>query len=193
MADTTQVPAGEATAPQTGTEVGHNPPAHEGSGFPPFDTSTFASQLLWLAIAFGVLFVLMSRVALPRIADVIDAPKDKIAKDVAEAGRLKAETDAAIAAYEAALAEARQKAGAIAAETHKALSAEVEAKRHAAEAALSDKLAAAEAQIGEIKARALQEVGGIARDTAEAVLGILTPVPVSTDEIAAAVDAETNR
>lgn len=192
MADTTQVPAGETATPQHGTEVGQNAPAHEGS-FPPFDSSTFASQLLWLAIAFGLLFILMSRVAIPRISGIIEARKDKIAKDVAEAGRLKAETDAAILAYEEALAAARKKAAVIAAEAHKALSAEIDAKRHAAEAVLAEKLVVAEAQIGEIKARALLEVDSIARDTAEAVLGILTPVPVSHDEIADAVDAETKR
>lgn len=188
MADTTQAPAGE-----TGTEVGHNPPAHEGSGFPPFDSSTFASQILWLAITFAVLFILMSRLAIPRISGVIEARKDKIARDVAEAARLKADTDAAIVAYEAALAEAKRKAGSIAAEAHKALSAEMEAKRHAASAALAEKLAAAEAEIDTIKARALSEVDGIARETAEAVLGALAPVAVSSDEVAAAVAAESKR
>jgi F-type H+-transporting ATPase subunit b len=183
MAETKQAPAPAAHA----TEVGHEQPAHE-KGFPPFDSSTFASQLLWLAIAFVAFYSLMSKVALPRITAILETRKDKIARDLAEASRLKSETDAAEAAYEKALAAARQKANGIASETRLALNAEVDAKRHAAEASLAEKLKAAEVQIGAIKDKALAEVGGIARETAEAVLGTLTSLPVSSDEIAQAVD-----
>ena len=191
MAETNQVPVHTAApnAAKTGTEVGHTAPAHEGGSFPPFDPTYFASQLLWLAIVFGAFYVLMSRVAIPRIGAIVDARKDKMARDLAEAQRLKSETDAAAAAYEKALAEARRNAGAIASETRTKLNAEVDAKRHAAEASLSDKLSAAEAQIAEIKTKALAEVGGIARETAEAVIGQLSTAGASSDEIASAVNA----
>ncbi len=193
MAETKQVPAPAAQKSTTAatakpeklqSEVG----AHEKSNFPPFDPTYFASQLVWLAIAFGIFYVLMSRLAIPRVAGILDARKDKIARDLAEAQRLKADTDAAVAAYEKTLAEARRNAGAIASETRAKLNAEVDAKRHAAEETLNQKLAAAEAQIGEIKSKALAEVGGIARETAEAVVASLSQAYVSPAEVAAAVD-----
>ena len=182
MAETTTA----APAAHTGTETGQ--PAHE-SGFPPFDPTYYASQLVWLAIAFGAFYVLMSRTAIPRLAGIIETRKDKIARDLAEAQRLKADTDAASAAYDKALAEARRNASAIASDTRAKLNAEVEAKRHAAEAALATKLTAAEAQIAGIKEQALAEVGTIARETAEAVVGALSTAGASPDELASAVTA----
>jgi len=173
---------------QVNTEVAHDTHVEDGAGFPPFNPNTFASQLVWLAICFGVFYLLMGRLAIPRIASILGTRKDKIASDVADAARLKGETDAAIAAYEKALAAARQNAAAIAAETRATLTADVDAKRHAAEADLADKLAKAEADIAEIKARALAEVGGIARETAQSVVAALSSATVSAEEIAAAVD-----
>ncbi|MEP1881060.1 MAG: ATP F0F1 synthase subunit B, partial [Roseibium sp.] len=98
-------------------EVIEVPPGEHGAGFPPFDSSTFASQILWLAITFGLFYWIMKNVAVPRIAGILEDRKDRIAGDLAEANRLKQETDAAIAAYEQALAEARNKAHGIAHDT----------------------------------------------------------------------------
>ena len=93
-------------------------PAQGGhGGFPPFQSHTFASQLVWLAIAFVLLYVLMARLALPRVGAIIESRQKRIADDLAEAARLKSESDAAVAAYEKALADARTRAQAIANET----------------------------------------------------------------------------
>lgn len=173
----------------TTAEVQHDG-GHSGA-FPPFDSSTFASQILWLAITFGLFFVLMSKVVLPRIGGILEARHDRIARDLEEANRLKASSEAAGAAYEKSLAEARQKAQAIATETRAALNASVDAKRHEAEAGLSAKVAAAEAQITDIKIKALAEVDGIAVETAEALVTALTGEPVGRDDVAAAVSAVT--
>ena len=119
---------------------------HEGghsAAFPPFDSSTFASQILWLAITFGLFYVLMAKVALPRIGGILEARHDKIAADLEEANRLKADSEAAGAAYETALAAARKKAHDIASETRAALTASIDAERHSAEEKLAAEIAAA--------------------------------------------------
>lgn len=144
--------------------------AEHGGAFPPFDPTFFPSQLLWLAVTFGALYWLSSRVLLPRLSGIIEDRRDRIADDLAEAERLKRESEEAIAAYERELEEARANARRIAQETHEALAAETEARRKAIEAELAEKLAAAEARILEIKQRALAEVGGIASETAAAVV-----------------------
>lgn len=173
----------------TNTEVGHGAGEAHSAGFPPFDSSTFASQLVWLALTFGVFYWLLTTKILPRISGILEARSDKIGRDLAEAQRLKGETDAALAGYEKSLAEARAKAQAIAGETRAALNASMEAKRTAAEAALSAKLGDAEARIADIKAKAMNDVSAIATDAAEAVVAALARVSVSRDEVAAAVDA----
>lgn len=159
MAETTQAAA----------DVAHGAAEH-GAAFPPFDASTFPSQLFWLAITFGLLYYLMSRMIIPRIGGIIEDRRDRIASDLAEAERLKSETDEAIAGYEQALAEARNKAHAIAQETRDKVTAEIEAKRAEVDADLAKKTEAAEARIAKVRDEAMADVNGIAGDAAEAVV-----------------------
>lgn len=177
----------ETHPPTTEAVVGAE--AHAEAAFPPFDPSTFASQLFWLAISFGLLYLLMSRVALPRIATILEERNDRIADDFAEAERLKRETDEAIAAYEQALSEARHHAHSIANEARERMKAESEAERQRAEAELDDRLDAAEARIAAVKTAALADVEAIACDTAEALVEALVGGGVSAAEVKRAVDA----
>jgi len=164
--------------------------AHGASGvFPPFDFSSFASQLLWLAITFGIFYMLMSRVAIPRISGILGVRRDRIARDLDEAQRLKEESDAALAAYEQELAEARNSAHAIAQEARDKAKAEADAKRNAVEDDLNEKLEASEKQIGEIKAKALSEVDGIASDTVTLIVKELIGTSVTKADAAKAVTA----
>ncbi|MCF8500212.1 MAG: F0F1 ATP synthase subunit B' [Rhodospirillum sp.] len=77
---------------------------------PQFDPSSFPSQFFWLAITIVALYFVMTRMAIPRLANVLEQRQKLIDDDLEQAEKLKAETEAAIAAYEAALAEARAKA-----------------------------------------------------------------------------------
>lgn len=160
--------------------------AHASDVFPPFDPSTFPSQLLWLAITFGVLYVLMSKIALPRIGGILDDRKARIDADLAAADASRQKTDAAIAAYEAALAAAKAKAQGIANESREAIQADIAAKRTAVETDLSAKVAEAEARIGKTKAEALTHVDEIATETAQTVVSQLVG-DVSADSVRAAV------
>jgi F-type H+-transporting ATPase subunit b len=143
-------------------------------GFPPFDSTTFASQVLWFAITFVVLYVVLGRVAIPQIGSIIERRRARVDGDLKEAERLKGETDKAIAAYEAALAEARQNAHVIAEETRASIKADLDGKRRAVEDDLGKKVAEAEARIQANKNEALGRVGEIAADTAAALVTQLT-------------------
>jgi F-type H+-transporting ATPase subunit b len=182
-----------ATATTTGSEAaGHAATAaeHAAGGhasFPPFDPSTFEPQLIWLAISFVALYVILSRVALPRIGAVIAERQGRIAADLAEAERLKSETEKALKAYEQALAEAKGKAVGIAQKTRESLKAETEAERAKVEHDLAARLAAAEASIGAAKVKALAEVNGIAGDTAAAIVDELVGLKIGREEALAAV------
>jgi F-type H+-transporting ATPase subunit b len=182
VTDTSSAPAGEVHE-TVGAASEHEGP----TVFPPFDATTFASQFLWFTIAFIVLYVLMSRLAIPQIGSIIDKRKSRIEGDLKEAERLKGETDKAIAAYEAALAEARKNAHGIAEETRASIKADIDAKRKVVEDDLGRKVADAEARIQRNKDDALGRVGEIARDTAAAVVTQLVGEANATD-VAAAVD-----
>ena len=159
---------------------------HESGVFPPFDPATFPSQLLWLAITFGALYLLMSKIALPRIGGILENLKAIIDGDLAAAEASREKTDAAIAAYEAALAAAKAKAQGIANESRDAINADLAAKRSAVEADLTAKVTEAEARISATKAEAMNHVDEIATETAQTVVTQLVG-DVSTDSVRAAV------
>ena len=150
---------------------------------------TFVPQLVWLVITFGFLYLMMARVALPRIATVLDERRDRIADDLDQAEQFKLQTDDAIAAYEKALADARANAHEIAQATRDRLHEETERQRQSIEARLAEKIAAAEKQIAATKEKALGNVRAVAIDVAEAVV---TELLGSADRAAAerAVDGE---
>lgn len=148
----------------------------------------WAPQLIWLVISFVGLYLLMSRVALPRIGGVIEKRRDRILHDLDEAKRLKDETEQAIAAYESALAEARAKAHVIAQETRDKLKADADRQRAELEEQLQKKTAEAEASIGKTKEAALSQIRDVAVDTAGSIYSELVGDEVSADQISAAVD-----
>jgi F-type H+-transporting ATPase subunit b len=171
------------TTTQTGTE------APSGAGFPPFKTETYPSQLFWLAVTFAFLLVVMWRIAVPRIAGVIGARKSRIAGDLAGADKHRSDAEAALAAYETALAAARGRARAFAEENRKAVEAEVEKAKAEADAAAAKSAAEAEAQIAASRAAAAKHVTRMAQDAAAEIVERLIGDKVTTEEAEAAVGA----
>ena len=159
--------------------------AHEAakSGLPQLNSHTFTPQLFWLALTFATLFFILSKVTLPRIGEVITERSDRIARDIEAAGRLKAETDKALADYEKALADARAKASGIAKETRTKLAAETDAEKARVETLISAKLAQAEKRIAETKTKALTAVNDIAAETATAVISKLIGQDVTLADV----------
>jgi F-type H+-transporting ATPase subunit b len=175
----------------TGTEA--RPPSEHGGGFPPFQKDTFGSQLLWLAIFFVALYLIASRLALPRVGTIIADRRKRISGDLDEAARMKDAADAAIASYEKALADARARAQTIAAQTRDKVNAEAQARRKAVEASLHAKLTAAEGTIAATRTAAMANVQGIAQEAAVAIVARLTGEAPSQAAAAAAVKAAINR
>jgi F-type H+-transporting ATPase subunit b len=173
----------ESTSAHTEADGGH------GGGFPPFESSSFASQLVSLVIAFVALYIIVSRIALPRVGAVIDARQNKIEGDLAEAQKLKDDSETALKAYESDLAAARSKAQAIGAETRDKLNAASEAERKTLEGQLAAKLTEAEKAIAATRASAMSNVRGIAADAAGAIVQRLTGTAPDSNAVASAVDA----
>ncbi len=165
----------------------HVPSSEHGGGFPPFQKDTFASQLLWITLAFVGLYLLMSRVALPRIGAIIADRKQHIEGDFAEAERLKTESDAALAAYEKSLADARGRAQALANETRQREAAAAESARKALDVKLNTTIADAEKAIAARRSAAMANVQGIAVDTTAAIVQRLIGSAPTAREVETAV------
>ena len=179
---------GDTTGQKTGTHTEADG-GHHGGGFPPFESTYFASQLVSLAIAFVALYIIVSRFALPKVGGVIEARQSAIEGDLAQAQKLKDESDAALKAYEAELAAARARAQAIGNETREKLNAAAEAERKALEEKLARKLADAEKQIAATRTAAMGNVRSIAADAAGAIVQRLTGAAPDAAAVAKAVDA----
>jgi F-type H+-transporting ATPase subunit b len=164
-------------------KTGHPEGGGHAKVFSPLDANTFVPQLVWLALSFGLLYLLLKRFALPRIGEVIEERRDRIQRDLDKAEKLKSETEQALAAYEQALADARGKANTIAKGMRDELAAEVDRERASVDAQITAKIADAEAQIAQSKAKAMASVSEIAADTATAVVARLLGREVTRDEV----------
>jgi F-type H+-transporting ATPase subunit b len=174
---------GQKTGAHTEADGGH------GGGFPPFESSTFASQLVSLLIAFVALYLIVSRIALPRVGGVLDERQKAIDGDLAEAQKLKDASDSALKAYESELAAARSRAQAIGTETRDKLNAAAEAERKTLEERLAVKLAEAEKTIAATRQAAMSNVRGIAADAAAAIVQQLAGTKPTAKAVNSAVDA----
>jgi F-type H+-transporting ATPase subunit b len=168
------------------TDAAHAAETH-GGGLPQLDFSTWDSQIFWLAVALAVLYLLMSRIALPRIQSTIENRADTIADDLDRAAEFKRKAEAAQAAYEAALAAARAEAGRIAAEARAAMQKELAAAIAAADASIAERAAQSEKRIQAIRDEALTSVEQVATDTAQAIVAALLPGAADEAAVAAAV------
>ena len=148
------------------TEVPGGPKAP----FPPFNKEYFASQIFWFVLFFVALYMIIARLAIPQIGGIMEARARRVADDLAEANRLKEESAAALAAYEKALAEARNRAQALANETRDKLNTEAERTRKRLENELNGKLVEAEKTIETTKKTAMTNIEAVATDIAIAIV-----------------------
>ena len=142
-------------------------------GMPQLDFSTFGNQIFWLVVTLVVIYLILSRVALPRIAGVLAERSGTISNDLAAAEELKANAVAAEEAYNQALSDARAEAAKIVASTKADIKAELDAAIAKADAEISQKTAESEKVISEIRATALESVEEVAKSTAMALVSAL--------------------
>jgi F-type H+-transporting ATPase subunit b len=174
-----------AAATTEGTESAGRP---EG-GLPQLNPEHFAGQIFWLAITFGLLFILLSRITLPKIAGALGSRRSHIEGDLAAAERSKKDASDALSAYETALAQARGRALALADENRKRVVGEIEGLKQAADAEAQRAMSAAEARIAAERTRAEGNIRSAAAEAAASIVERLLGVAVSREDAAKAVDA----
>jgi len=151
---------------------------------PQLDTTTWPPQLIWLAIAFICLYLMMRFVALPRVGGAIESRAKRVADDLEAAQRFKTETEQAIADYEAALAAARARGSGIAQEARNRLNEETAKERAKVEAEINLQTAKAEKTIADLKRKAMGEVERVAADVAAEIVAELAGIDVRSSAAA---------
>lgn len=159
-----------------------------GAGMPQLDPSTFPNQIFWLVVTLVVIYLILSRIALPRIGAVLAERSGTISNDLAAAEELRAKAAAAEKAYDKALTDARTEANRIIAAAKAGIQAELAAEMEKAEAQIAAKAAESEKAIRAIRDQAVSSVTEVARDTAREIVAVLGGT-VEGDAIEAAVAA----
>jgi F-type H+-transporting ATPase subunit b len=159
------------------------------TGLPQLAVDTFASQIPWLLVTLVVLYLILSKVALPKIGGVIEERHDAIEDDLDRAADFKRKSEEAGAAYDKALADARAQAQEIAAATRAAIQVDVDAAIAKADAEIAAKTAEGEKRIAEIRAGALASVEQVASEVAEALVAAIAPEAADADAVKAGVSA----
>lgn len=178
--NSSQPPAEQHTA-------GTQSPGGGQEAFPPFDPRTFTPTIFWLIITFGLLYLILSRYALPRIEGILKSRSARIHADLSAAHKMRDEANEAAAAYERTLSQARSRSQELASETRAKVKLEQETKRQAIEADLSSKLLAAEERISNMKSAAMENVGQIATEAASAIVQHITGKPADRDAVEKAI------
>lgn len=155
---------------------------------PQFDVTTFSSQIFWVVVIFTLLYFIMARFALPRVAEVMEERQDKIDDDLAKAERLKNEAETVLAEYEKAIADARSEAGEVMQAASDAIAADDTKRQAELSRALSKRTEEAEARIAEAQRAALDNIRSVAAEAAGSATAKLIDEPVSGAEAQAAVE-----
>ncbi len=158
-------------------------------GLPQLDPAYWPGQIFWLLVTFAVLYLVMSRLLLPRVRSMLDERAGRIAGDMEEARRLRTEAQLQSDAAEADLAEARARATRLANDAKARAAAESAARRQAQEAELHAQLTAAEARIRIARDEGMSHVRAIAGESATAIAERLTGLAPTVAELDAALAA----
>ncbi len=156
---------------------------------PQFDPTTVSPQLIWLAITFIILYVLMAKVALPRIGQVLERRQHRIEENLKKAETLKSEAEVAAAAYEEVLADARSKAHDVLRDVREAMTADAAERTAAVNTRLLDEIAAAESRIAEAKNSAMAEIRGVTAEVTRSAAQKLMGEAPDENTVNAAIDA----
>ncbi len=163
--------------------------AVEAAGMPQLEFSTFPNQIFWLVVTLVIVYLILSRIALPRIASVLAERRGLITGDLAAAEDLKRKAEDAEAAYNRALADARAEAARIVADAKAEIQADLDAAMKTADDEIAKRVAASEAVIAEIRANAFESVEAVARSVAVEIVEVMGAKP-DEQSINSAVSAQ---
>ena len=156
---------------------------------PQMEFADYVPQVIWLIICFGCLYVMMSRLVLPRVAEILENRQRKIDHDIESAERLRSEAAAALAEYEAAMREAAFQAENIISEAREKLKIEAQQRLDALDRRLDEQAVVSEKRLNELGVAAEAEVRKVAGELVPLTVSKLIGIEVSSDEVSQAIQA----
>jgi F-type H+-transporting ATPase subunit b len=150
---------------------------------PQLDPSSFISQLFWLAVIFSLLFITISKIALPSIKAILDNRSKKIEDDLKLAKEAKEEAEKLLTEYNSAIKDAKSKASELTREASLSSKAEFERNLLALNQEIDTKLKAAEEDFAKEKSKLIKELDGFTDSITSTIITKLTGLNVPEEEI----------
>ncbi|MDH5748732.1 MAG: F0F1 ATP synthase subunit B' [Rhodospirillales bacterium] len=156
---------------------------------PQLDISTYLPQIVWLVITFTVLLVVMWKVVVPSISTTLEARQRRISGNLEKAAEFKKDAEAALAAYESAMATARAEAVSVINEAKERLTENAQRRNAELGEKLSERIRESESRIDQAVKDASASMRTVAMDVAAAAVTRLTGETPDDTMIGGAVDA----
>ena len=162
--------------------------AAESGGMPQLNPEFWISQIFWLIITFGILFIVLTKVILPKISDNLETRKSQILENIETADKQKAESQKKIDEYEKIILDSKLRAKSYFNEAREKILDDINKKRAALEKDLDEEIDEVEKELSELKNKSGEKINKIAAETSAELIKELIGEEVNSSSIAAIVD-----
>jgi F-type H+-transporting ATPase subunit b len=162
--------------------------ATESAGMPQLNPEFWVSQIFWLTITFGFLYVILSKLILPKISANLEIRKSQILENIEAADKQREESELRIVEYEKIVQNSKDQAKNYFKKSREKLLKDINLKKNALDKDLSEEIQKAESQIQEFKNRAPEKINKIAIETSSDLLQKLIGAEINNSSISAIVD-----
>ena len=162
--------------------------AAESGGMPQLNPEFWISQIFWLIITFGVLFIVLTKVILPKISDNLETRKSQILENIETADKQKEESQKKIDEYEKIILDSKIKAKNFFNEAREKILEDINKKRNALEKDLDEEIISVENELSEFRNKSGEKINKIAAETSAELIKELIGEEVNSSSIAAIVE-----
>ena len=162
--------------------------AAESGGMPQLNPEFWISQIFWLIITFGILFIVLTKVILPKISDNLESRKSQILENIETADKQKEESQKKIDEYEKIILDSKLKAKSYFSEAREKILDDINKKRAALEKDLDEEIDEVEKELSDLKNKSGEKINKIAAETSAELIKELIGEEVNSSSIAAIVE-----
>ena len=162
--------------------------AAESGGMPQLNPEFWVSQIFWLIITFGILYVVLSKLILPKISSNLESRKLQISDNIEAAEKQRKESDSKLKEYDEIISKSKSEAKNIFRETREKALKDIDFKRETLEKQIDEEIKKAEKEINELKKTAPEKINKIAIETSSEILKNLVGTEINNSSISAIVN-----
>ncbi|TAE33729.1 MAG: hypothetical protein EAY65_04340 [Alphaproteobacteria bacterium] len=189
MSDVQSITVAELDASHASTSGAHVGASQEKAGMPQLDFSTYSSQVFWLLVTFGMLYLLVARSILPRIHDVMERRFDRLERDLARAQELAEDAEKSKIHYEALAKDARHQANLMMERAVKEQEARLDDMMHQADAQVAQMMEQSHRVMEEKRASIQQQLSVVSESVTQILIKELTNITSDMDKVRSAFTA----